>query len=219
MIDNYTLNDEGELVLDNPNAKSQEKWKKIAIISIALCLALIILIVIIILINISSKSNDKTKIKIGEILCTYDIEISSKPTPILSQEFDDSNRNFDISIENNIIEFSKNVTFNSTGYKYVRFILYGDINMQNMFKGIDSLLSIEMTSNKNGKIMSIESAFENCRNFNSFNMTGFDTSQIKSLRKLFYNTKVDSLLGFNMDTKNVQDFSYFFANTELSEID
>ena len=83
--------------------------------------------------------------------------------------------------------------------------------MKNMFKGIKSLLMVEMNTNNNIKINSIESAFESCTNFFSFNITGFDTSQLKSLNKIFYETMISSLDGFNIDTKNIQDFSYFFA--------
>ena len=64
--------------------------------------------------------------------------------------------------------------------------------MENMFKEISSLLSVEMFTNKNAKIKSIESAFEDCISLNSFNITGFDVSQIKSLRKIFYNPYFDS---------------------------
>ena len=60
MIDNYTLNDEGELVLDDSHSKSQAKWKKLAIITIGLCIALILLIVIIILVYQSSSSSNSS---------------------------------------------------------------------------------------------------------------------------------------------------------------
>ena len=188
MLDKYTLNDEGELVIDDASTKSQAKWKKIAIVTIALCIALILLIVIIILLIRSKPDNSNSKTSKGEIICTYDINSITKPTQIISTEYDDKNINFDISLDNKIIPFSKNVIFSSPGFQKVKFILYGDINMKNMFKEIDSLLSTEMTTTKKIKINTIESAFENCINFNFFNMTGFDTSPIKSLSKIFYNT-------------------------------
>jgi hypothetical protein len=213
---NFTLNDEGDIIYDEDKEKSQAKWKKIAIIAIALCLSLIILIVIIILIYPSSSSsgenkNDNPKIQLGEIKCIYDVGYINEPTPIISSEYDDKNRNFDISVNNEIIPFSKNYTFASTGYQIIKFILYGELRMEKMFKEIDSLISVEMYTSKNIQILSIASAFESCSNFNFFNMSGFDTSQIKSISKLFYNTEIDSLEGFNFDTKNVQDFSFFFA--------
>ena len=171
MYDKYTLNDEGELVIDDSGTKSQAKWKKIAIISIALCIALILLIIVIVLISKYGISKPKSKSPQGEIICTYDINSITKPTQIISKDYDDSNINFEILLNNEKIPFSKNITFKFPGFQKVRFILYGDINMKNMFKEIDSLLSLEMTSNKKAKLNSIESAFENCINFKFFNIT------------------------------------------------
>ena len=204
MIDNYTLNDEGELVVDDSASKSQTKWKKIAVISIILCIALILFIAIIILLFSKSdkdddneKNNDKKNNILGEIICTYDIDSISILTPIISNDYEDKNINCEIEIDNNKFPFTKDIKFNNTGYQKVKYILYGDINMKNMFKGLDSLLMVEMNTMHNTKINSIESAFENCINLYFFNMTGFDTSQIKSLYKLFYGTKITSLDGFN----------------------
>ena len=211
MDDNLAFNDVGEIEFEPPHESPQAKWKKLAIISIALCLLLILLIVIIILIYTSSSNsgedkNQAEKIQLGEMKCIYDVRTTHVPTPIISSEYKENNRYFDISINNEIVPFSKNYTFNSTGYQIIKFILYADFSMEKMFKEIDSLISVEMYTSKNIKILSIASAFESCSNFNYFNMSGFDTSQIKSLSKVFYNTEIDSLDGFYFDTKHVQAF-------------
>ena len=225
MNDNYTLNDEGELVLDESAKKNSAKWKKIAIITIALCIALFILIIIILLISKGGNGGggeSEKKNSVGEIICMFEIENSEKETQILSSEYNLQNKNFDVSVNNKIInDFSGSIKFNITGYQKVVFILYGDINMEKMFKEIESLISVEMATNSNTKIVAIESAFESCTNFNFFNMTGFDTSQLMSLRKLFYNTDIDSdtLNSFNIDTKNIQDFSFLFSGSKLTYID
>ena len=161
MNDNYTLNDEGELVLDDSARKNSEKWKKIAIIAIAICIALIILIIIIVFISSikkdeSSNSNKQKQNQIGEIICTYDIKSTTEETQILGSDYDIQNKNYDVSIDNEIIkDFTRSIVFNSTGYQKVKFILYDIINMEKMFKEISSLISVEMTTNKNLKIISI----------------------------------------------------------------
>ena len=171
MIDNYTLNDEGELVLDDSAIKSQAKWKKIAIISLILCICLVLLIVLIILLFSKSDEHNNKKNKVdekGEILCTYNIDSINILTPIISSDFDDENFHCEIEIDNNIFPFSKYIKFNNTGYQKVKYIIYGDINMKNMFKGIKSLLMVEMNTNNNIKINSIENPLKSCTNFFSF---------------------------------------------------
>ena len=50
-----------------------------------------------------------------------------------------------------------------------------------------------MKTGQNLKITSMESTFENCVELKSFNMTGFDTSNIFSVKKLFYNTQIQNI--------------------------
>ena len=89
--------------------------------------------------------------------------------------------------------------------------------MDYMFADLPLLLTVNMISEKNAKISSMISAFENSENLNTFNMVGFNTGNIKSLKRLFYNTQISNIDMF--DTSNVQDMSYMFAFSSLSNID
>ena len=111
---------------------------------------------------------------IGEILCTYDIYSYKVETPILSEDFIKTT-NFDIYVNDRKIAFTKKYKFPKFGRINVRFALTQNINMENMFKNIKSLISVKMNSNKNVKILLMNNAFENCENLNEIYMKGFDT--------------------------------------------
>ncbi len=94
-------------------------------------------------------------------------------------------------MDGEIIIFSKEYKFESQGIHNVQFLLYSNnINMDNMFKDVSLITSVEMTTNKNIKITSMISTFENCENLNDFSIQGFNTEEIKSLSKLFYNSNI-----------------------------
>ena len=69
--------------------------------------------------------------------------------------------------------------------------------MKKMFKNIFSLVSVIMYSDKNCKIISLESTFENCQNLYDFEINGFDTSELTSLNKLFFTYLFIFLSKFN----------------------
>ena len=89
--------------------------------------------------------------------------------------------------------------------------------MDNMFQNIDSLISIDMKSEKNLKILSMESTFENCIELEYFNMIGFDTSNIISINKLFYKTNLKNfnLTSFLLNMNNLKEMSFIFASSAL----
>ena len=60
--------------------------------------------------------------------------------------------------------------------------------MDNMFKGVSTLISVEMDSLNYVEIISMISTFENCTNLNTVKIKGFNTNKIKSMQKLFYNS-------------------------------
>ena len=170
---------------------SKQKKTKImmAIGAAALILILIIIIIIIASTSSSKSSDDNGKPFFGEIRCIFDIQTTSQNTKILGDEFV-KNDDFDILIEGKIIKFSKEYKFNSTGIHDVQIRLYGGINMDYMFKGVEDLISVDMKSENKGPILSMVSTFEDCASFNHFNLTGFDGSQIKSMKKLFYQSEL-----------------------------
>ena len=84
-----------------------------------------------------------------------------------------------------------------------------------MIKDASSLFKINITWEKNDKIVSFESAFELYLNLIGFNLDVFDTSQITSLNKLFHET---SLAEINLSTL-IQDTFIMFALTRIRSID
>ena len=171
--------------------KSKIPLKKLFLIG-GISLAVILIIIIIIIIVVSSSSS-KSK-KIGEINCIFDIKTINEETNILGEEFN-KNLKFDIIIDGKKIKFAKSYKFAEAKEYLVQFALYEDINMDNMFKNIQDVLSVEMLSNNKNKtkILSMISTFENCNNFKSLNITGYDMSKIKSMYKLFYNSALTDL--------------------------
>ena len=189
------------------------------ILGIILVIVLIVAMIIIIFYKTSSNEETYSKDDIkGEIKCEYNIEITSSETRILGNDFSKESK-FDIEINGEIIKYSKNYKFPDLGLQKVKFLLYDDINMENMFKDVIDLSSIIMNSDTNLKIKFINNAFEGCEKLTYFKISGFDLTEIKSMNKLFYKSGLES---FNTDylfTKNLIDISYMFAETSLSKID
>ena len=209
-----------DVVLDLNDEKKENKIPKYLLIG-GTAFFILLFIIALIIVNSSDKSAQEEeiyKIPLGEIICIFDINSTDNETIILGNEFE-KNSDFSIVIDGKIIkEFVKKYSFSEEGEHQVKFQLYDDtINMENMFKNVKNLKSVDMYSNSSIKISSMISTFEKCELLNSFNIKGFDTKNITSLQKLFYNTSL-SKFSLDMDTNNVEDLSYMFANTNLKII-
>ena len=125
--------------------------KKIIIITIAIIFALLIIAAIIFIIFLPKKNNKVSYEKI----CKYKIQDISKETRILSENFQ-LNSNLSIYINDKKIENNKNHNFLSAGQHTINYkINSNEINLDYIFKDIISLISEEMKSLKNIKILSI----------------------------------------------------------------
>ena len=58
-----------------------------------------------------------------------------------------------------------------------------NISIKNMFKGVN-LKNVSFISNSGGKIISMESTFEQCINLIDIKFEGWDTSELISMKKL-----------------------------------
>ena len=67
------------------------------------------------------------------------------------------------------ILYSKVYKFDSIGYNMVKYIIYEDVGIDYRFKDIPNIISIEMISEKNCKIKSMISSFENSTNLKKNN--------------------------------------------------
>ena len=169
------------------------------LIILILLIIIIITLIIVITIILLNENKEKENSILGEITCIYDIERKGS-NQILSNDFQKLN-NFDIYINDEKIKYSKIYDFQGVGKNIIKYILYEDLNMNNMFKDIQTLISINLTSFNNASITSLINSFENCSNLKSFNINGFNTNKIKSLKKIFYNADLSEYF-------NIKDFTY-----------
>jgi surface protein len=90
-----------------------------------------------------------------------------------------------------------------------------------MFKDVSDLISVVMIANSNNdiKIQSMISTFENCANLNDFTIKDFNLDELKSTKKLFYNSPVIQVNMPFSNLKNLEDISYMFASTNLYHLD
>ena len=206
-----------ELIGLKKDSNSQKKKLISITIGMTICLILIIIIIIVISSNRGKKIEEKNPV--GEINCEYEIQSISKETNLLSNDFD-KKFNFDIYINGEKIIYKKQYQFSKTGNNNVKYIIYDKkIIMDKMFRNIPDITSIEMISYKNCEIISMISTFENCQRLINFNITGFSTSKLTSMKNLFYKTTLSNIDITNFDTSSVTDMSYMFASTEISSID
>ena len=126
---------------------------------------------------------------IGEINCTYDIE--NFFTQILGKEFQKTS-GFDIYLNGNFLKYSKEIKMKISGNININFKLYEGLNMDFMFKDVSNLISVEMKSENNCHILSMISTFENTKNLERFTINGFSAEKLISMKKLFYNSDINS---------------------------
>ena len=219
-MEDQTLKEELNSELTGLNKGEKAKRKKQIIIASALSLLfIIIIIVIIILINTGSNLDEDTSNLelLGEINCIYDVQSISSNTLLIGNDFI-KNDEFDIYIDNKRVKYSKDYKFDTIGRHHLLIKLYNELDMNYMFKDVKDIVSIEMKSDKNCRISSMISTFENCNNLISFNIYGFDGSKIKSMHKMFYKSGLTSFSSQFNSTINVEDISYMFSFTSIREI-
>ena len=207
------------------NKGNLSKKVKIFITLTIFSIILISILIIIILVKNTKDSNKSTDSddgnnnleKLAEINCIYDILDINKNTILLGNDFIKTS-NFDIFINNEKIKYTKEYKFSSFGINKVKYVLYEEIMMDYMFKEVNDLLSVEMISEKNCKIKSMISLFENSINLKEIKIKGFNTKEVKSLQKLFYNTSISEIDISDINTENVLNMSYMFSYTNIEKI-
>ena len=192
-------------------------WKKMIIFGIILFTWITIMIIELVIVFSEKKKGDN---RIGVFTCIYEILDHTQNISLVSENFNTSS-NYKIEIDDSIyIQKNPNFyKFKFPGNHTVKFILYDEINMDNMFKNITDLVSIDMKSEKNAKITSMISVFEGCQNLKSFKIKGFNLTEVKSMRSLFADCPIeinDSIFE-NLNTEYVEDMSYMFYNGQFKE--
>ena len=189
--------------------------KKIIIMSIVIILLLLLIAVVIFIIYLPSDEEETY-----ELICTYNIQDISKPNNILSEEYNLDLNTTTIYLRDIKIK-TKTYNFSSTGNHTIQYkINEKEINMNYMFKDVSTLISIEMKSDDDRKIISMISTFENCHNLNKFSISGFNFEKINSTKKLFYNTNLTEIDTTFLKTENIEDMSYMFSDcVSLTSLD
>ena len=101
--------------------------------------------------------------QLGTIDCIYNIIDISQGTQLLGANFLKT-FNMDMTIDGKKVNYLKKYKFESTGEHQVQFIIYKNFQMNNMFKDVSTLTSVEMKSDKNCEIRSMIGTFQNCEN-------------------------------------------------------
>lgn len=151
-----SLNDFNSDSQSKKGLNMSNKTKLILAISAFLIVIIAIVIIIIVIISIEKKKENKEKNELvtAEIIGNYEIKSISKPTDILGIEYE-LDPQLEIYVNGQKIKNSKSYEFNTIGQNKIQYIFYQNkINLNYMFKDINSLISIELKSNKNTTISS-----------------------------------------------------------------
>ena len=202
--------------IDNSNSflpKNKIKLFIVFIFLVILTIGLLILIFQVLDKKSTSKSDEKhnppekNMTISGEIICIYSIGDINSKTPLLSQEFENKNTINDIYIDDNKIDYCTEYKFSTTGRHTIKYILNSEIILDNMFKDIQNIKSIESMNvypDSKVKILSMISTFEGCSSLKSLSLNDtFNTMELKSVSKLFNNSGIKELNINNFDTQNV----------------
>ena len=174
--ENFGINDFNSDISESEPKKTNLKKKITLIIIISVVFIIVLLIAYFIIFN--SPVEEKKESILGEINCIYDIQNTNKEIQILGDDFSNS-ENIEIYIDDELIKYSKNLKFSSIGSKSIKYKLYNNvINMDNMFKDISSIISVDMSSSKNVEIISMISTFENSSNLELIIITMVETNNI-----------------------------------------
>ena len=208
--------------LDDFESNNKSKKKRLIYLGITIGALILIAISVVLIIIFTKKDQDESdkgadeEIIYGNITSIYNLE--SGEINILSDEFEGDDKDMNIYIGDKKINFTKIYNFSLDEPKTVRFeIITKELSMINMFKNISNLTNITISSDNNGKIISMESAFEQCIQLENFTFEkGWDTSELISTKKFFSNcTNLQEFDLDNINFTNVKDMSYMFQNTKL----
>ena len=160
LADDFSL---GDVMKPKSGIGLPKKIKYYIVIGSIAFVVLIALIIIIVAVSSSGKPGTTTMKNKTALFCYYDVPTIKTEIPILNEDFQKKSK-FNIFINGQLIPFSRQHKFDNLGEQIVVFDIYDDINMDNMFKDIQTLTSVEMYSKKNVKLLSMKSSFENCQN-------------------------------------------------------
>ena len=123
------------------------------------------------------------------------------------------------TLEGGVLDSSKytNGTNDSIREDITKVVIETEIHptsMENAFAECYNLVAIENIKNlKTDKVTSMEGAFKNCTSLTSLDVSGFNTSNVTTMKEMFYNCSNYDLKSLDLrgfDTGKVTDMSYMF---------
>ena len=94
-------------------------------------------------------------------------------------------------------------------------------DMINMFKGCQSLTSLDLSNLKTSNVNNMHDMFANCSSLTSLDLSSFDTSNVNNMNSMFNGcSSLTSLDLSNFNTSNVTDMHFMFSNcSSLKSLD
>ena len=139
-----------ENVIDS-NKGNYFSRNKILIIILSIIIVLSIIIIIIVSVKKASSNNNssnKLNYGIGQITCIYNIKNITEKTKILGYDYI-NDENIGIIYKNKMINSVKEFEFKNIGNEKIIFVINNNnLNLDNMFKNVTSLISVEIKSEK-----------------------------------------------------------------------
>ena len=182
-----------EYILETQSGKY---WKMILSFSIVL---IIIIILGIIVIYLSVLDFEDNQIK---ITCKYYITNSNNVEQIVSNEFKDYTKsNISIYIDGQLKEYNNTQKFSDKGSHTVIFLVNRILKLENMFKNIENLISINISSHYGYLNASLSYAFSNCIKLENISFY-INTLIPESMSHMFYNCINLKNVIFNLGENN-----------------
>ena len=148
-----------------------------------------------------------------------------------------------IYIDGNKSSFDKSIKLKK-GYHNVTFILEGKIhscqnmfkncrdiqtiyfnisnecnNMEFMFSGCSSLISVNTENLNTSEVISMNNMFSGCKSLKSLDLYNFDTSKVTNMIYMFYNSTFESINLSHFNTSLVTDMFGMFSKVNVSSLD
>jgi len=212
----YNLNNFSERETKNKDDSSNGQ-KRIIIVAIIAIIFIIAGVAVLFYFLLKDSDDTHTEL-VGQIKCLYTIKDASQETSLLGDNFEKLS-SLEIYVDGVKKTPSKKYKFDREGEHNVTFEVYEDLKMDFMYQNVLGLRSINMTSDKEAKITSMKSTFENCENVEKITISGFNTLEIESMSKIFYGTNLSIFDIDGLETNNIKDMSYLFANNKANKID
>ena len=161
---------------ETKNKEDSSNGQKCIIIIAIIAILIIVTGLVVLFYFLLSDSEDTHTELLCKINCQYlIIKNISQETPLLGENFEKLS-SVEVYIDEVKITPSKKYKFDSEGEHNVTFEVYEDLKMDYIYQNILALKSINMTSDKEAKITSMKSNFENCENIEKITIIGFKTS-------------------------------------------